>query len=200
MQPVYISPVSFDPCSPIYTVPCGAGMLSCLTGLTVDHWMNRIINFRNKNKRYKKEYTDLYTYKGTYWRDKHTLFFTEAMHFLKPYNPRKVVEFKKPPTLRSLMKKCPEDKTYVIWFKDDNFGGHTGIIHQKAYWDNDTEGATLNDFNVWLDYKVKYMVEITPKLHNKMIPLEEGEIEVTPSECSHILPSPIPMEHWPYAA
>lgn len=193
MQPVYITAVSFDPNSYLSSVPCGAGMLSCLTGLTVDHWIKRIVNYRKKNKRYKDEYTDFYTSKGEYWYDRYRLYFNEAMHFLKPYNPKKVIEFRNPPTLRNLMtKKCHKDKTYVIWFKDRWFGGHTAIIHQGAYWDNDTtKGVTVKDYNHWHDYKVAYMVEITPKMQDKMIPLEEGEIDITPSEwcCSQSIQS-----------
>lgn len=185
MKPVYIAPASFDPNKNISVVPCGAGMLSCLTGLTVDHWMDRIVNFRKRNKRYTQEYTHFYSRKSSYWRDKYTLYFTEAMHFLKPYNPKEVVEFTKGRKLHSLMNNyCQEDKTYVVWFNDP---GHIAIIHNKEYWDNDSDGIPLGSYNVWSGYNVKVIMEITPKMHDKMDPFDCDGVDVTPSDWVSLL-------------
>lgn len=180
MKPVYISPVSFAPDSYIPTVPCGAGMLSCLTGHTVEQWMKRIVNFRKRKKRYTSEYTHFYMDKGKYWSDRYTLYFTEAMHFLKPYKVKDPVEFAKRRPLHKVMKDyCEEDKTYVIWFDDP---GHIAIIHNKEFWDNDSEGIPLGSYNIWYNYKITTIMEIEPKMHDRNEPLDHDEIDITPSD------------------
>lgn len=181
MEPVYITKATFDEDSPMWSVPCGAGMFSCLTGYTVDHWVKRILNYRKRCKRYTNEFTSwesVADYKkeykrGTYWTDESVLYFSEAMYFLKPYKPRNMKTFKRRPKLRRLMEQhCDPKKTYIIWFDDP---GHVAIIHKRVYWDNDSEEITLNDYNDWYKYRVKRMVEITPEPLE--LAKEEEEIE-----------------------
>lgn len=158
-----LTPARCEPNSKLWSVPCGAGALSVLSGHTVESWQRRILNFRKRNKRHNTEFTNFYPKRGKYWTDDKTLYFTEAMYFLKRYKARKPVVCRKKKMLRSRIKDgtFSKDKSYVIWYSHPD---HIAIIHKGEFWDNDMDRVDpTSPHNFWARQKVTYYVEITPK-------------------------------------
>lgn len=131
------------------TVPCGVAAFSILNGETIDTWSDRIIDFRRKHDRYEDEFTQWH--KGyRFYSDRSTLYYKEAIHFLKPWAKGSVICLPRKIQLKNLVENHLKPKrTYFIWLDE-----HAGVVHDKQFFDN---GRHEDD---WPRQKARFYLEI----------------------------------------